>query len=234
MKQIIFSLLLVFTSQLSFSQTKSFIDFPYIEVTGSADTMVTPDRIYVRILLSEKETKDKISVEELEGRMIAALKELSINIEKDLVLSDMLSNYKFYLLKQKDIIKTKEYSLQLVDAGTVTKVFVALENIGISNVSITDAEVSNHDLIENICREKAIEDAKNKAIAFVKPLNQSIGSAIYIADNAAAISNQLRGSVSGVQIRGYSSLNKEAYEPPKIELKKKYISASVQAKFALK
>jgi hypothetical protein len=34
--------------------------------------------------------------------MIGALKDLSINIEEDLVLSDMLSAYKIYLLKQKD------------------------------------------------------------------------------------------------------------------------------------
>jgi uncharacterized protein YggE len=225
---------LLFPSLSVLSQTKTFIDQPYIEVAGSADTLVTPDRIFVKIILSEKDTRDRLSVEEIENKMIGALKDLSINIEENLVLSDMLSAYKIYLLKQKDIIKTKEYTLKVSNASLLSKVFVSLENIGISNVSIDKVEISTKEQIENICRSKAIENAKNKAISYTKSLNQTIGNAIFITDSEITFANQLMGRVSGVQIRGNNSYGKDSYEPPKIELKKILVSASVQAKFILR
>jgi uncharacterized protein YggE len=146
----------------------------------------------------------------------------------------MLSTYKIYLLKQKDVIKTKEYTLKVSNAIMLSKVFISLENIGIANTSIERTEISNREFIENLCRAKAIENAKNKALAFTKPLNQTVGNAIFITDSEIAFSNQLMGKVAGVQIRGYNSLAKDSYEPPKIEIKKMLLSASLQAKFILK
>lgn len=43
MKQFYFSTLLLFLAITSLSQTKNFLDQPYLEVTGKADTLVTPD-----------------------------------------------------------------------------------------------------------------------------------------------------------------------------------------------
>jgi uncharacterized protein YggE len=229
-----FLVFLLFPSLFVAAQTKSFIDQPYIEVAGAADTLVTPDRIFVKIILSEKDTRDRLSVEELENKMIAALNNLSINIEEDLVLSDMLSAYKIYLLKQKDIIKTKEYTLKVSNASLLSKVFVSLENIGISNVSIEKTELTAKEQIENICRSRAIENAKNKAISYTKSLNQTVGNAIFIADSEISLANQLMGRIPGVQIRGAISFGNNSYEPPKIELKKILVSASVQVKFILR
>lgn len=87
-------------------QTKNFIDQPYIEVAGYSDTLVTPNLIYIKIIIAEKDSRDKISLEEQETKMITAFKNLGINTEVDLTTSDMLSNYKFYLLKQKDIVSS--------------------------------------------------------------------------------------------------------------------------------
>ena len=47
------------------AQEKNFLDKPYIEVTGKADMEVTPDEIYVRIVINEKDNKGKVSVEHL-------------------------------------------------------------------------------------------------------------------------------------------------------------------------
>lgn len=77
------------------SQSKNFIDQPYIEVTGHADSLVTPNEIFIKITISERDSKDKISVEEIESKMVEGLKTLSINIEKDLTTGDLASNYRF-------------------------------------------------------------------------------------------------------------------------------------------
>lgn len=64
------------------AQQKNFIDLPYLEVIGEADTLVVPDQIFLNISLSEKDTKNKITLEELENKMMGALSKLGIDLEK--------------------------------------------------------------------------------------------------------------------------------------------------------
>jgi hypothetical protein len=215
-------------------QTKNFIDQPYIEVSGYADTLVTPNLIYIKITIAEKDSRDKIPLEEQESKMIKAFKSIGIKTETDLTTSDMLSNYKFYLLKQKDILKTKEYILKVTTAEIAGTVFIQLEDLGISNTSINKVDHSDIENLKNICRTRAVENSHKKAVALTKPISQSIGNAIHITDNETNFDNQLQGRVAGVQIRGYSSLAKENYEAPKIEFEKINVSSTVSVKYILK
>lgn len=215
------------------SQNKNFIDQPYIEVSGTADTLVTPNEIYIRILLSEKDSRDRVSIEDLEQKMVDALKGLGLDIEKDLTTSDMTSNFKFYLLKSKDVIKTKIYTLKVKDAVTASQVFIKLEEIGISNTSIERVDHSDIDNIKNLMRTKAISDAKERAIALTKSLNQTVGIAIHIVD-AENINQQLQGKVSGIQIRGMAKFANGYNELPKIEFEKIRIVSNMNVKFILK
>ena len=224
---------MLFPIILANSQTKNFIDQPYIEVSGNADTLVTPNEIYIRILISEKDTRDRVSIEELEQKMVAVLKGLGLDTEKDLTTSDMTSNFKYYLLKGKDVIKTKLYTLKVIDAVTASQVFIKLEEIGISNTSIERVDHSDLDNLKNKMRTKAIIDAKQRAIALTNPLSQTVGSAIHIIDSEN-ISQQLQGRVAGIQIRGLSSLQGNFSELPKIEFEKIKVTASINAKFILK
>lgn len=234
MKQLTILASLFMTFFAANSQTKNFIDQPYIEVSGSADTLVTPNEIYIRILLSEKDTKDRVSIEELEQKMVSALKGLGLDTEKYLTTSDMTSNFKFYLLKSKDVIKTMIYTLKVTDAVTASKVFMKLEEIGISNTSIERVDHSNLDNLKNKMRTKAIADAKERANALTKPLNQTIGAAIHIVDTDN-ISQQLQGRVAGIQIRGITSIQNDGYNNlPKIEFEKIKVTASINVKFILK
>jgi uncharacterized protein YggE len=233
MTRAILFLIMLLNLTVGLCQTKTFIDQPFIEVTGQADTLVTPNEIFIKIIISEKDSKDKTSLEDLESKMISAFKDMAINTEKDLTTSDMLSNYRFYMLKQKDILKTKEYILKVTEAATASKVFVRLEDLGLSNTSIDRVEHTEFKKIENTCRTKAITVAKNKASAMTKPLNQSVGRAIFISDIGQGYETQLQGRTSGIVIRGYSSVNNVKYEPPKIEFQKIKISADVNVKFIL-
>ena len=235
MKRLTILAFLLFSTLLANSQAKNFIDQPYIEVSGSADTLVTPNEIYIRILLSEKDTRDRVSIEELEQKMVAALKGLGLDTEKALTTSDMTSNFKFYLLKSKDVIKTKIYTLKVTDAVTASKVFIKLEETGISNTSIERVDHSDLINLKNRMRTKAILDAKERAVALTKPLNQIIGPAINIVDTDNNISQQLQGRVAGIQIRGISSIQSDGYKDlPKIEFEKIKVTAGINAKFILK
>ncbi len=51
----ILTLALFTQSLIGWTQTKNFIDQPFIETTAQVDTLVTPDRIYLNILILEKD-----------------------------------------------------------------------------------------------------------------------------------------------------------------------------------
>lgn len=214
----------------SYSQTKNFLDQPYIEVAGTADTLVTPNKISIRIVLSEKDTRDRVSIEELELKMVEGLKSIGINTEDKLTISDMMSNYKTYLLKQKDILKTKEYQLVVADAATLSRVFLQLENMGLSNTSIEKVEHTELEALKNLCRTRAIENAKQKALALVKPLSQKVGNALFISDNEGVMPNPYQDRMYGMQIKTMAA---ESYEPPKIDFKKIQVAAGVNVRFVL-
>jgi uncharacterized protein YggE len=209
---------------------KSFIDQPYVEVAGSADTLVTPDEIYIKINISEKDTKNKTSVEELERKMFDALKAMGIDVEKNLTTSDLSINFKTYFLKSKDIMKSKDYMLKVKDAVTATKVFIKLEDLGISNSSIDHVDYSKMEEMKNIMRTKAIENAKLRAIALTKPLQQGIGPAIFISDNEVY---PIRPLAREAKLNLYQASD-SAEALPQIDFEKIEVSSNVNAKFILK
>jgi hypothetical protein len=226
-------LVLFLWSIQTISQTKNFIDLPYIETSAKVDTLVIPDRIYLTLLISEKDTKGKISVEELEVKMIQKLKSLGIVTENDLILNDLSSNYKKYLLKQQDILKSKNYTLIVHSAKEASKVIVGLEALEISNISLEKTEYSKANDMLLILKSKAILRAKNQVIAMTKSINQKVGAALYITD-FDAILNEFDSNTSGIRIRGMASFKEEKiYEPVNIEFEKIKIETTVRATFKL-
>ena len=232
MKNLLYTLLLLITIN-TFSQTKSIYEKPFIEVSGQADTLVLPNKIWINVLLTEKDSKGKKSVEDLEKEMIQKLKEIGINTDKNVSVSDMSSNFKIYLLKQNDVFKSKSYSVLVGDAKTASKVFLGLEKIGISNVQIEKVEKDQQKNIRLLINEKAVLRAKQIAESLTKPLSQKVGNAIQI-NNFEDISNQLMGNVAGIAIRtGGSDYSEESINQPNIEFEKIKIVSNVQVLFIL-
>ncbi len=216
-------------------QYKNFIDQPYIEVMGYADTLVTPNRIYIKIVLSEKDNKNKMSVEEQENKMFQILQNLGINIKKDLTVSDFLSSYKHYLFKQNDNQQIKKYILKVENSEIVNSVFSQLDKIGISNISIDKVEHSDIDKFKNICRIRAIKNSKEKAMTITKAISQTLGKAIYIKEKENNDEYFEPVPVYGVRIRGFSSFKSNTNEQKyKIDFEKIKVSSTIEAKYILK
>lgn len=231
MKKIKLTVLFISIFLATNAQVKSFIDQPYVEVAGNADTMVTPDEIYIKINISESDTKNKTSVEELERKMYDALKSMGIDVEKNLTTSDISSNFKNYFLRGKNVLKSKEYMLKVKDAVTASKVFIKLEDLGISNSTIDHVDYSNMEGMRNLMRTKAIENAKARAIALTKPLQQGIGPAIFISDNEIY---PIRPLARQAKINLYEASSAADQDLPKIDFEKIEVSSNVSAKFILK
>jgi len=217
-----------------YSQTKNFIDLSYIETSAKVDTLVIPDRIYLTILITEKDSKGKKSVEELEKIMGNKLSSMGIDLSKQLSLFDVSSNFKKYFLKQQDILKAKSFSLLVYDAKTAGKVIVGLEEEQISNVFLEKTEYSKIEELKLELKSRAIQKAKKHAVALTKPIGQQVGAAIFISD-LKNISYALNGYAAGINVVGYSSskLKEKEFEPLDIEFQKIKVEEEVQVKFKL-
>ena len=236
MKKLI-SVLLLSVSMVGFAQTgeKNFIDLNYIEVTGKAELEISPDMIYLKIVLSDKNNKDKLTLPEIEKKMTDKLSEIGVDVNKDLSLIDFVSNLKAYLFKT-DVILTKQYQLLVHDSKTLQKVFLEFQKLGISNVSIVKLEHSSIEQYRKDVKISAIKAAKEKAEILVIALNQRIGKALYVQEMANLTP---KTSNSNVIIRGISTSSKSSYSPMEtdlemdIEFEKIKIESTFLVRFAL-
>jgi uncharacterized protein YggE len=215
------------------AQNKNFIDQPYLETTAKVDTLIKPDLIYLDILIREKDERNRISVEEMETKMIDRLKSLGIDTEKQLTLSDVASNFKTYFLKRKDIMKDKAYELKVFDSQTAGLVIVELEAIGISNITLDRTEYSKMEELKLDLKSKAVKKAKIQADFLVKPLNQTITRAIHITDRTFPTYNRFDSELQEVVVTGYSRKSEQQYTPPTIEFRPIKVESEVSIKFAI-
>jgi len=182
MKRVFVALGLLF-SLTAFSQIgeKNFIDQNYIEVTGKAETEFTPDNIYIGVQLSEKDSKNKNAISEQESQMLQKLKSLGIDTKKDVLIKDLASNLKTGFLS-KDVLLSKQYQILVHDGKTAGNVFLALEEIGLSNAGIDKLESSKIEEYRQEVKIKAIKAAKEKAQLLCESIGQKAGKALFIQE----------------------------------------------------
>lgn len=238
MRNILIILTILISSSI-FAQTgeKNFIDQNYIEVTGKAEIEIIPDQIYLKIFLNEKEFKNKQSIVEIEKLMIDKLIGLGIDIEKDLAIKDLASNFQFYWLGNSDIFVTKEYQLLVHNAPTAGKVFIELEKIGLSNITIDKLDHSKIREYRKEVKVDAIKAAKEKASELAIAIDQSIGRALFIEEIERGnnyLSNTLSGKAAGVTIRGSRSFVSSELNNLDVEFEKIKIEYSILCRFELK
>lgn len=212
------------------AQTKNFIDQPYLETTAQVDTLVVPDKIYLSIHISEKDTKDRTSVEELENRMQSKLKQLGIDTKKQLSLGSLSSNFRDYFLRKTGVLKSKYYSLLVYDALSAGQVIQGLESVGIANVNFQKAEVSNLEELKIMLRGKAVAKAATHAKVMVEPLGQSVNKALFISDMNTGITYGWRGQN---RMQEMSMAKADGFEPIDVDFQKVKVSSTVNVKFAI-
>ncbi|BFP40741.1 hypothetical protein FGF1_15860 [Flavobacteriaceae bacterium GF1] len=223
--------LLFFTVTIVLSaQSRNFLDVPYLETSARVDTLVTPDKIYLSITIQEKDSKGRKSVEEQENKMAQSLRNLGIDVDKQLTIKDLASNYRKYFLRSKEVLKSKQYSLLVRDGLTAGKVMAALEDLDIANTYLEKTEYSKMDELELELKSKAVKKAKKKADALTQPLGQQVGRAIHIVDNSQPYYpryNQARMEMKTM------AMDMAEAEPLDIGFEKIRVESTVNVKFKL-
>ena len=226
MKKFIIPVISVLFVTNVFAQSKTFLDVPYLETSAQVDTLVTPDKIYLSITIQEKDSKGRKSVEEQENKMAQRLRGLGIDLDKQLVIKDLSSDFQKYFLRGKEVLKSKQYSLLVYSGKQAGDVMVALEQLDIANAYLEKTEYSKMDQLELELKSKAVKKAKQKAEALTQPLGQKVGLAIHIVDNSQPFYPRYD--------KVYSLANSaEQSQPLDIDFEKIKVETTVEVKFAL-
>ena len=195
-----------------FAQTQE--AFPsYIQVNGRSQMEVTPDEFYLSIV------------------MIDALKKLGVDVEKQLKVANMSSD--FY--KKASSLTTAKYQLLLHSAAEVGDVTAALGDLGISNVGIVRVTRSDIDSLKEQVRLDAIRNAKSSAEALAGAIGQKIGKCFYIYDSNYDVAPQYYDNMMMVRSKAMMADSAEAGAPeePSLDFKTIKLEYNVQTKFVL-
>ena len=201
----------------------------YIQVNGTSEMEIVPNQFYLSITLDEGDTKGKQAIEVQRKQMIAVLKALGIDTEKQLTMADMSSSY----FKRGTSLSIAKYQLLLSTTEQVVSVYDKLSEIGISDIDISRVSHTDMEQFKSKCRQDAMKNAKAIATELATAVGQTIGSCIYIYDRNRGITPSYYND--GIMLmRSVAKISAEmAEEPTPVEFKKITINYSVTAKFRL-
>jgi len=203
----------------------------YIQVTGRAEKEIVPDEFYLSIVINERDSKGKISVENQQREMIAALRKQGVDVEKQLKVANLSSEF----FKKKTSVATAKYQLQLGSAAEVANVWQALDKLGISNVSIQKVSHSRLAALKEEVRVEAMRNAQQSARTLAEAVGQTIGKCFYIWDSNSDIVPAYYNNA--VTVRSMKMMDaaveaEEAVEEP-LDFKTIKLQYSVNTKFVL-
>lgn len=204
--------------------------FPsYVEVTGVAEKEVVPNEIYLSITINERDSKGKISVDEQQRDMIAALKKLGVKPDSQLKMIDLTSNY----FKRGNALAKAQYELKLGSAVEVAKVWRALDALGISQVTVSKASHTDIEQLKAETRTEAIRAARDNARALAEAIDQTIGKCFWIAD----YSSPVRTVYAAANLKSRATVEEASFdavvEEEGLEFQTIKLQHRVQAKFVL-
>lgn len=207
----------------------------YIEVSTRVEKQVTPDIIYISIVIKEADSKAKNYLETKEKEMIKALQSIGIDVEKNLTVKDMNSNLKQYFLKKDNILATKSYTLKVNTADEVATVFDILNSIGISDVNLSKTSISPE--LEKKVKDELLADAAKKAKENASILADAVGSkagkAIYI-QNYYNFAQPVAANYSLRSAKSFATADGMVEESiPTLEINKSAISINVTCRFEI-
>lgn len=205
---------------------------PFIEVVGTAEREIIPDKIFIKIILTNKMIdKQPYTIETQEDKLKEALVKFNIDT-KQLSLSDM--NTEIVKYKKRDNLSEtkKELTLLVNTAEQVAIVFKELNTLNIKEAQITKLDHSKIDSIRKEVRIAAIKAAKEKAEYLTIAIGETVGKALEIHEQNNFIEN-LKLGINQSYLNN-STFTGDLDTPNDMTFEKINITFSYYIKYALK
>lgn len=208
---------------------------PYIRISTTVQKEVTPNEIYLRITINEKDYKGKKTLEQMQEALIGALKINRIDIPECLSLNYMGSEIEYKSFSRS--IKPKSeatYTLKLHDAATMQSVIAELEKRQISNIELAGTKFTNEQGIKGELGTMAMQQAKAEAQQLAGAIGQEIGKALSISSylNSNQIQPRLYKARNAVESEDAALMSSSV--APTISIGKITYNFTVEVRFELK
>jgi uncharacterized protein YggE len=190
MKNLIFLFALVSLAVNSSAQINASTDLRNtIRVEGTAQIEVTPDEIYVNLVLEEHiKDKKKISLDEIERRTMNYLKQM--NIEPSAIQMENI-DARILAARRKqgaEELLTKTIQVKFATTKQVEKIFSDMDSLWIKNGFVARYSHSKMEEYKIQIKKDAIKAAKNKADYLMQEIGQKAGKAVYVHENSGLVS----------------------------------------------
>jgi uncharacterized protein YggE len=233
MKKIIFTLSLLLCAAFAQAQgEKNFIDQPYVEVSGRAEREVTPDRIYLNITISERDSKGKQSLDQQEKDMRAALSQLEIDVAKDLTVKNLESDFMSFWYKKDEVAAEKDYRLLVRNAALAGRAVQALKKIGVANVQLEEVDYSKMERLRRELKMNAMRNAQSRAADLLGAVGQTVGRLLWVQEYEPPVYRPYM-KADNLRTRATSFSSAKAAPEPELEFAIIKVEAVVHVKFAI-
>lgn len=199
---------------------------PCVEVVGYAYVEVEPNEIWVSITIDERESGSKVTLQQLENKLLSVLNGMDIDTKEVL----FVNGFSGTTHRRNNGVLYKNYSLRLSSAEQVGNVFDKLQSAGINRVSVVSTGRSDVAELKSKLRVEAMLNAQTRAQELAGAVGQNIGRAIYINDyNVDGTPVIFRAKTNGLSMG--AELVTESYEVPEFSNIK--LDYRVTVKFSL-
>lgn len=201
-----------------------------IEVTGSAEREIIPDKIYFLISLKEyEEGRRKVTLGELEKQLQQAVRRAGLDADR-LRVGDVQGYRQWWRKKPEEtFFASKQYRLELDAPDKINQVLAALDDRAIER---TDVAETSHSQIEQMRREikvEAIKAAREKAGYLLAALGEEVGPVLEI--------QEINNDYGQPQPRYANMMMMESADadaPPPVEFRKIKLVYEVRTVFGIK
>jgi uncharacterized protein len=182
MKKIVLLLLLLSTMNLSAQAEKKAPTERIIEVTGSAEKLITPNEFTFKITLFERvENREKLTIEKQEERLKTELASIGVDVQKDLTIADISSVFT-KLRRKKDVVGSKEYQLKMYDLTKIEKLQQVADKLDLNRFDLVEATHSDLLKFRKETKMEAVKAAKSKAEYMLEAIGEAIGKPIFVQE----------------------------------------------------
>lgn len=157
-----------------------------ISVSGVAEKEIQPDIIYFTISLKEYQLKtgSKFEMNELENQLVSAIEKAGIDKESLTVENVYGYNYSWNKkTENKDFMARKQFQLKLPDAKKLNVILSKIDPKAIEYVRVSQYTHSRLQELNQELQVEAVKNAKAKAEALLKPLDENVGKVLEVAEN---------------------------------------------------
>ena len=185
-----FKVLLAVLVLMSALSLKAQTNGRYIEVTGTSEIEIVPDKIHYMIEIREyfeeefdgkskpEEYRTKVPLSEIEQGLMEALAKAGIS--QNAIRTQEIGDY--WRQQGQDFLVSKRYDITLTDFNQINKIVKCIDTRGVNTMRI--GELENKDMLAYHQRGKieALKAAQRKATYLVEALGKRLGDVISIEE----------------------------------------------------